>query len=483
MIFAVVSMALLMASIDATIVSIGLPAIESDLHTSLAWVGWTLTGYLLTQIAVMPLAGKLSDDFGRKRLFMAAVVVFTASSLAVGLAPNIQMLIVFRVLQAVGGGAFLPSATGIVSDAFGQRRQIAIGLFTSILPIGSIIGPNLGGLIIDHLTWRWMFFVNVPIGVALLVSGLRFLPAGSRAATKRGIDVAGALLFAGGLACVLFGLTIWASNADQIFHPTVWLLFGLGIASLGFFLWHEARAVAPLVELRLLTSRPFLAANVYNLILGSANFGVLSFVPYYAIVGYGMTAQQTGAMLTPRSLAISIMSVFSSFAIIRSGYRIPMIIGILSIAASLFLLSFGYHNVVFLGVALSNPVLLALELLVAGTGMGIAAPASNNAALDILPEKVAAVAGLRGMFRYTGGVFGTTILVLIISHYGDKGAGIERVFLIWGFLMLLAVPTVFFIPDMARLRRQKAQGAVTQNEGEPVPSGRPQPQGEGEGRT
>jgi len=146
LVFFVTSLALLMASVDGTIVNVGLRTMQSELHTNIALLGWTLTGYTLTQTIAMPLAGKLSDEWGRKRLFLGAVLIFTLSSVAAGLAPNVQLLIVFRVFQAIGGGAFLPSATGIVSDAFGEKRGTAIGLFTSIFPLGGIIGPNLGGV-------------------------------------------------------------------------------------------------------------------------------------------------------------------------------------------------------------------------------------------------------------------------------------------------------------------------------------------------
>ncbi|HLI51345.1 MAG TPA: MFS transporter, partial [Thermomicrobiaceae bacterium] len=151
LIFVIVSLALLMSSIDNTIVSVGLPDMMSGLKTNLIWISWVITAYSLAQTIVMPMAGKLSDDLGRKRLFLGCVVVFTTSSFLCAIAPNVYLLIFFRVLQAIGGGAFMPSAAGIVSDVFGTKhRATAIGLFTSVFPIGGIIGPNLGGWVIDH---------------------------------------------------------------------------------------------------------------------------------------------------------------------------------------------------------------------------------------------------------------------------------------------------------------------------------------------
>src|SRR5262245_1349773 len=162
LIFGLVALALLMSSIDATIVAVGLPAMRESFGTSILLIGWTLTAYQLGQLIVLPLAGKLSDELGRKRVFLGAVAIFTTASFLCGIAPNVETLIVFRVLQALGGGAFLPSCTGIISDTFQEKRGQAIGLFSSIFPIGGVIGPNIGGVIIDTLSWRYIFYVNVP---------------------------------------------------------------------------------------------------------------------------------------------------------------------------------------------------------------------------------------------------------------------------------------------------------------------------------
>src|ERR671926_441311 len=157
-----------MFSIDATVVSVALPAMMRELNTSLVWLGWTLTAYMLTQTSIMPLAGKLTETFGRMRVFLACVGLFTLGSLLCGLAPNIEVLIACRVLQALGGGGILPSAAGIVAQEFPHNRARMIGLFSSIFPIGGIVGPNLGGLIVEHWSWREVFLINVPIGVLVL---------------------------------------------------------------------------------------------------------------------------------------------------------------------------------------------------------------------------------------------------------------------------------------------------------------------------
>src|ERR1700704_5058126 len=171
--FALAALSLLMFSIDSTVVAVALPSMKADLQTSLVWLGWTLTGYALTQTAVMPLAGKLSESFGRMRLFLVCVCLFTLGSLLCGLAPNIYVLIGCRVLQALGGGGFLPDAAGIVAHEFPTNRNRMIGMFSSIFPLGGIIGPNLGGFIVERWSWREVFLINVPIGVLVLLILIR----------------------------------------------------------------------------------------------------------------------------------------------------------------------------------------------------------------------------------------------------------------------------------------------------------------------
>jgi EmrB/QacA subfamily drug resistance transporter len=444
--FAIVSLALIMSQIDSTIVTVGLPAIQNDLKTSLANVGWILTGYQFSFCIVLPIIGKISDDWGQKRVFLLAVVIFTLSSIAAGFAPDIYWLIVFRVIQGIGGGAFLPSASGIISDAFGKKRAVAIGLFTSIFSIGAVIGPNIGGFLIDQFSWRWIFFVNIPIGVLLVLSGLLILPKTGPVPSKRQLDILGAALFSGTILSIAYGITAWANSPGGA-GPITWILFAAGIILLVFFIRHEDRVKEPMIDLTLLRRRSFAAANIYNFIYGAVVFGFISFVPYYATLAYGMTATESGLVLTPRSIAVIIASILTSLFILRLRYRKPMIFGLVSISAGLLLLSQGYHNVAIFGLSIPNLLLLTLIILVAGVGMGVANPASNNAILDLLPDKVAAITGMRGMFRVMGAVMSTSTIVLILSHYQDKGIGFQHIALFFAILLLLTIPLVFMIPD------------------------------------
>lgn len=453
--FGIVGLALLMASIDSTIVAVGLPTMLTDLRSNLALIGWTMTGFQFSQSIVMPIVGKLSDELGRKRIFLLAVLLFTASSVACGVAPNVFLLIIFRVIQGIGGGAFLPSATGIIADTFSERRGTAIGLFGSIFPIGGIIGPNIGGLIIDNLSWRWIFFVNLPIGILLLVLGYRILSESKSPRKLNGqkIDAVGVMIFVAAIMSLLFALTIWADNPRDT-GPITWILIVTGIVLFIVFMRYEDGVKQPMLDTKLLRWWPFFWVNVYNFVFGAVVFGLVSFIPYYATMSYGMTAGQDGLLLTPRSLTMIIASAFTSFFIIRLRYRAPMIIGLLIIAGSLLLLGQGYHDVTVLGIDFHDLVLLTSFVAISGIGMGIANPAANNAALDLIPEKVAAVAGIRGMMRSIGGLFGITSVTLILSYFKDQTTGMQDIYTGSAALLVLLIPVVFFIPDAASNRRR-----------------------------
>src|SRR6202522_1775241 len=206
LVFAIVSIGLFMASIDQTIVATALPAIEHDLHAGINWSGWTITIYALGQVIAMPMAGKISDMYGRKKVFGVSAAVFTIASLCCGFAPNMPLLLLPRFIQALGGGAFMPSATGIVSDHFGPERDRAVGMFTSILPVGGMIGPILGGVFVSYWSWRGIFLVNVPIGIILVILTLKFIPSNS-IRKKSSIDVRGIVTLAILIAAGMFGIS------------------------------------------------------------------------------------------------------------------------------------------------------------------------------------------------------------------------------------------------------------------------------------
>ena len=331
LIFAVVSMALFMASVDQTIVATALGSLQHDLHAAVNWSSWTITIYALGQIVAMPTAGTISDMYGRKKVFIGAVVLFTTASLCCGLASNIYVLVALRAAQALGGGAFMPSATGIVADLFGRDRDRAVGLFSSVFPIGGIVGPMLGGIFVTYWSWRGIFLVNVPVGIVLCCLAVAFVPGGSKKSATR-LDLPGIGLLATALLGLMLAISYLGSATASPLSPSFLLLFGGGLIALVFFVRHSARAAAPFVPLRLLAGRDFAIMNVINFLIGAAILGFGALVPLYAEDRYHLPTLAAGTLLTARAIGMITVAALAAFALRRTGYRLPMLVG-LSLAA------------------------------------------------------------------------------------------------------------------------------------------------------
>ena len=235
LIFASVGLGLLMYTIDSTVVAVAFPDFIKDFGTNVLWGAWTISIYLIAITTVMPLAGNLSDSLGHKKVFLTSLILFTASSLACGLAPNIYSLIGFRFLQGVGGASFLPTAAGIVSDHFPGNRERAIGLFTSIFPVGGIIGPNLGGWLVSRYSWRFIFYINLPIGIVLIVLILILLK-DQQVFSQPHIDFKGVFLFSGGILFLMLALNLFGESFSVSILP-----FAVIFLALSFFLFRQEK--------------------------------------------------------------------------------------------------------------------------------------------------------------------------------------------------------------------------------------------------
>ena len=467
--FGLTALTVLMVAIDSTIVAVALPTLVHDLDTSLVLAAWTITAYALAQTVMLPLAGKLAEQFGQMRVFVACVATFTISSLLCAVAPNIYALIACRIVQAVGGGGLFPAATGLVAQKFPQTRSRMIGLFASIFPIGGILGPNLGGFIIEQFGWRQTFIINVPLGI--LVVGLLVRQALAQGPARQGgrrqIDFLGTALFGTSIAAFMISLTLLGNDPAFLYSPFFWLLLGGSVALLAAFVWQEKRAAEPIVDLRLVVRQPFLVVNIFGLLTGACFMGFFSFIPYYATVQYGMGPLESGAILTPRSLVMIVVSTTVSFSLARLGYRMPMLAGMVCVTAALLLLGLDLRGLRF-GAWELDPLLPLLSIMaLSGLGMGMLIPASNNAGLDLLPRRAAVISGLRGLFNNTGGVIGTAAIVLWLALSPDKAAGMQLVFTALGLMMLASIPLVLLIPDKATERKQaalRAEIARSENE-------------------
>ncbi len=448
LVFAIVSIALMMASIDQTIVATALPTLQHDLHTEVNWSTWTITIYALGQILMMPLAGKLGDQYGRKRIFLIAVIVFTAASLCCGLAGNIYLLIALRFVQALGGGAFMPSATGIVAQMFGRDRDRALGLFSSIFPIGGIIGPVLGGVFVTYWTWRGIFLVNVPTGILLLTLGAIFIPASVRRLDQH-LDIRGVLLLGATLLSAMLGIAYLGSAQSgtgvavthtSLVSPEFLVPEIVAAVALVAFVRHSARAQAPFIPLRFLTGTGFGVMNLLNFLFGSAALGFAALVPLYAHNRYGMRSLEAGTLLTARAVGMIAIAGLAVFLLRRTGYRWPMVAG------------FSLTAVGLIAMAIAPPVLsvyawLALAAAICGVGMGVCTPAANNATMQLAPEHAAAVAGLRGMFRQSGAITAVSVTAAVVARSSNPGLAQAHVFMVFAAILIVSLALIPLVPE------------------------------------
>jgi EmrB/QacA subfamily drug resistance transporter len=438
-VFATVSVALLMASIDSTIVATALPTLGNEMRAPINWSGWTISAYLFGQTIAMPIVGKISDAWGRRRVFTVCTVLFTTASVLCGLSVNIYWLIAFRFVQALGGGGFMPSAVGIVSDTFGKDRDRAIGLFVSVFPVGALIGPAVGGFILSVTSWRAIFFINVPIGLLLLILIGLFVRADALPERLR-LDVVGSATLAGFLFFLMLALTLLGDRSVTLVSTGFLLLVLLSFACGVVFVMRESRAARPLIALTLLRSRPFAVVNGLNVIFGGCAFGMSALVPLFAQETYAMTPLEAGSLLSARAIAMIVFAALASWMLRRTRLRPPIAFGFVTLAVGLLLMAV---PPVVVG---AYPWLFFTSLLT-GTGVGLAGPAANNAALQLQPESAAAISGLRGMFRQMGAIATISVATLFLARSGSGGTEFGHMFIGLAVLLLLVTPAVLAVPE------------------------------------
>ncbi|RJL33227.1 MFS transporter [Bailinhaonella thermotolerans] len=401
-------LAMLLAALDQTIVSTALPTIVGELG-GLNHLSWVVTGYMLASTVSTPLWGKLGDQYGRKMLFLAAIVIFLAGSALCGIAQNMGELIGFRAIQGLGGGGLMVLAQAIVGDVVPPRNRGRYqGLFGAVFGVSSVAGPLLGGLFVDHLTWRWVFYINLPIGaLALIVVAFALPRTGER--HKHAIDYAGIVLL-GGAAASLVLMTSWGGTEYPWGDP---LIIGLGVLALilavGWWV-AERRAKEPVLPLSLFKMSVFNVASAIGFVIGFAMFGALTFIPLFLQVVHGVTPTMSGVHMLPMVVGVLITSIASGQIISRHGrYKVFPIVGTAVTALGLLLMSRVDED--------SSNWEMSGYLLVLGLGLGMVMQVLVIVVQNAVDYKDLGVATSGAtFFRSIGGSFGVAVFGSIFAN-------------------------------------------------------------------
>ena len=463
LLFGLLGLASLLSVMQFSMIAITLPVIEDDLNAPLGPLSWVITIYMLTQAVALPTMGKLADRFGPRTLFTSGLTLFALASLAGALAPNIYLLILARGLQGLAGSSLMPSSMTIVGDVFASNRARIIGLLGSIGPAGTIVGPTLGGAIVEHLGWRWTLAINVPAGLFIVAAAFFLIrPSASKGSAR--IDFTSVALLSLALSSFIFSLTELSKRDSD---PNLLIVaIGVILAAAGAvtFWRRESSSTKPLLDRDLLKRREFRFIFALSFFYGAIIFGATSFVPLYAQEAYGFTTGQSGSLLTARAITMVIAAALAALLLPRTGYRVPIALSLLSIGAVLAVMSLGIEEPEIAGSRLSNFLYLTILIAMTGAALGIFNPAASNAGIDVAPDRIAAVTSLRGMFLFLGGSIGTPIMVLVTSRASSQAKGLELAFLGLAVVSWLTILLVWGIPEMVR-KGAKARDGQTATEG------------------
>src|SRR4051794_19877898 len=408
MVFSGLMLGMLLAALDQTIVATALPTIVADLG-GLNHLSWVVTAYLLTSTVSTPLYGKISDLYGRKKVFQSAILIFLLGSVLSGLSQNIGELIAFRAIQGLGAGGLLTLALTIVADIVPPRERGRYqGYFGGVFALASVGGPLLGGFFVDNLSWRWIFYINIPLGALALVvtSAVLNLPFKRQ---DHDIDYWGASALVAGVSALLL-VTVWGGSEYAWTSPMILGLIAGGLAVLGLFLWWERRVAEPIIPPRLFHNSIFSVSTTLMFVFGTTMFGAIIFLPVYLQLVKGASATASGLLLLPMMVGVLGASIGSGRLVSKLGrYRIFPIIGTSLITVGMYLLTYLHVS--------TSYVVFGLLIGLLGTGMGLCMQNVVLAVQNSVDVREMGVATSSvAFFRSMGGAFGTAFFGAILNN-------------------------------------------------------------------
>jgi EmrB/QacA subfamily drug resistance transporter len=450
-----VSFGLFMIMLDNTVVNVALPSIQSDLEISVSELEWIVTGYALTFAVLMLTGGKLADRYGRRLIFIVGLAIFTAASLACGLAPDAGFLIAARVVQGVGSALMNPATLSIIVATFPPRqRGMAIGIWAGVSALALALGPLVGGLIAEHLHWSWIFFINVPVGVIGIVVARLAIDESRDTSQEQRLDVPGLVVSAIGLFALTYALI--EANTYGWTSPRILLLFGIAAVALVGFVLLERHQRLPMLDLSLFRNPTFAGANTVMLLVALAMFGVFFFISLYVqnVLHYSPT--EAGASFLPMTLLIVLVAPVAGRLSDRVGSRWLVGTGMSLVGVSLLLFARLDEH--------SNFWSLLPAMIVGGIGMALSMSPTTAAAMGSVPlDKAGVGSAVLNSMRQVGGSMGIAVMGAIIASYGEPGrgpAGVSNFIdgLHAALLVSAAIAFAASIVAVATIRRYRPEG-------------------------
>jgi EmrB/QacA subfamily drug resistance transporter len=424
MVASVVVLGAIMSILDTTVVNVAISTLARDFHTSLSTIQWVATGYTLALATVIPLTGWAADRFGTKRLYMTSISLFVAGSVLSGVAGSSAELIVFRVLQGLGGGMLMPAGMTILTRAAGAQRVGRVMAIIGVpMMLGPILGPVLGGWLVTDFSWRWIFFINVPIGAAALFMSLRVLARDVPDAAHR-LDWVGLAFLSPGLAALIYGLAN-STGAGGFGAAKVLIPMIVGALALAYFVRHALRTPDALIDLRLFANRTFSASSATLVLMVISVFGGLLLLPLYLQVVRGESALDTGLLLIPQGVGAMVVMPIAGRLTDMTGVGRIVPVGLVLVGLSfLWLTQLGAHTSYWL---------LGADLFVMGAGMGATMMPTFSGAMQTLRRAAISRASTTlNIEQQVGASIGTAVLSVLLAHEltsrlgGGGGGGIAR---------------------------------------------------------